>query len=184
MLPFSVWRKVLRIQWVSENSEAVRFLTGAFYLLLALYRCRRFRDFNRLQRLYFKMIDSFAQYGRSEARDTMDRLLEIPWFDQHRQNVYRMISAHKQVVEEISSTNGCPPTPSRQIEMNRHVEEFVRCTKLLMQFDENDEARIRGLVENPENMDALLDAIYRELGEERERTVHQSTGKLVRERQL
>ena len=164
MLPLSTWREVYRIKWVSNNNEAVRFLSDVFYLLMALYRQRRFQEFNRLQRLYFMMIDSFAQYGRAEAKDTMDRLLEIPWFNVHRRYLDRLIAAHHRVITEVSNNvNDRLATPDQQMEMNRHVAEFFYCLKQLTHFDDKDEARIQSLVENEDTLNALLENVYEEL---------------------
>ena len=159
MLPFATWREVFRIPWVRENSEGVRFLSDVFYLLLALYRTRRLRDFHRLQRVYFRMIDSFAQYGRGEAKDTVNRLLAIPWFAAHRRELYRLIAAYNHVVETLPPEEGAVPSPDRQATAGSHVEEFVRAFKDLTHFDEMDEARVQSLIDQPPVMEAMLEQI-------------------------
>jgi hypothetical protein len=163
MVPFKVWRQAFQIPWVRENSDAVRFLSDVFYLLLALYRSRRFHDLNRLQSVYFRMIDSFAQNGRAEAKDTVDRLLAIDWFNQRRRHVYRLILAYNRIVEKAAAGGGAPGTFEKQTEILKHVENFVQAFKAITDFSAEDEARVDGLVEDPEAIDAMLAEIFAEV---------------------
>jgi hypothetical protein len=164
MVPYSVWRQAFRIPWVRENSDAVRFLSDVFYLLLALYRSHRFHDLQRLQSIYFRMIDSFAQNGRAEAKDTVDRLLAVPWFGQRRRDVYRLIVAYNRIVEQVDRGDvGTPGTFESQAKILHHVEEFVRSFKALTDFGAEDEARVDGLVDDPEAMDVMLAEIFAEV---------------------
>ncbi len=163
MLAMSTLREIYRIPWVRQDREAIRHLTGMFLLLMALFRSRRFRDFNRLQRVYFKMVDSLAQYGRDEAKATIDQLLQIAWFMKHRRTVYRLISAYNKVIAHISEDATLPPPADQQVRMNRHVDAYVRCYKELAGFNAKDEARIVDLVEHPETIDARLAQVFGEL---------------------
>jgi len=164
MVPYSVWRQAFRIPWVRENSDAVRFLSDVFYLLLALYRSRRFHDLQRLQSVYFRMIDSFAQYGRSEAKNTVDDLLAVPWFRQRRRDVYRLIISYNRIVRQVGQGDAdTPGTFESQAQGLEYVEDFVRCFKALTDFGAEDEARVDGLVEDPEAMDAMLAEIFAEV---------------------
>jgi len=164
MVPYSVWRQAFRIPWVRENSDAVRFLSDVFYLLLALYRSRRFHDLQRLQSVYFRMIDSFAQYGRSEAKNTVDDLLAVPWFKQRRRDVYRLIIAYNRIARQAGQGDvDAPGTFESQAQGLEYVEDFVRCFKALTDFGDEDEARVDGLVDDPEAMDAMLTEIFAEV---------------------
>lgn len=164
MVPYSVWRQAFRIPWVRENSDAVRFLSDVFYLLLALYRSRRFHDLQRLQSVYFRMVDSFAQYGRSEAKNTVDDLLAVPWFNQRRRHVYRLIVAYNRIVEQADQGDAdTPGTFESQTQVLRYVEDFVRSFKAITDFGAEDEARVDGLAEDPEAMDAMLAEIFAEV---------------------
>jgi len=164
MVPYSVWRQAFRIPWIRQNSDAVRFLSDVFYLLLALYRSRRFHDLQRLQMVYFRMIDSFAQNGRAEAKDTVDRLLAVDWFGQRRRDVYRLILSYNRIVEFAGEGgNAAPGTYENQTKVLHHVEDFVRAFKVLTDFGPEDEARVDGLVEDPEAIDAMLAEIFAEV---------------------
>lgn len=157
MLPFSTWRDLFRIPWIGDNRKAVHFLSDAFYLLLALYRSGRIQDFNCLKRVYFAMIESFAQYGHSEAKDTVERVLEIAWFAEHDRDLYRLISAYRRVLEDIRIQSGPGGTrPEAQRRVNEGIEEFVREFKVLIDFGEKDEARVAYLLDRPELMDASM----------------------------
>ncbi len=164
MVPYSVWRQAFRIPWVRENTDAVRFLSDVFYLLLALYRSRRFHDLQRLQSVYFRMIDSFAQNGRAEAKDTVDLLLAVDWFGQRRRDVYRLIVAYNRIVERGGEGGfETPGTFETQTEILGHIEDFVRAFKAITAFGPEDEARVDGLVEDAEAMDAMLAEIFAEV---------------------
>ncbi len=157
MLPFSTWREVFRIPWMRDNRKAVRFLSDVFYLLIALYRAKRIQDFNCLKQIYFEMIESFAQYGRSEAKDTVDRVLQIAWFAEHRRDLYRLLSAYKRVIDTRQEQEGYAPTqPDVQARFNTDIEEFVTAFKTLIDFGEKDEARVCSLLAQPEIMDESM----------------------------
>lgn len=164
MVPYSVWRQAFRIPWVRENSDAVRFLSDIFYLLLALYRSRRFHDLQRLQSLYFRMIDSFAQFGRAEAKGTVDDLLAVPWFRQRRRDVYRLIVAYNRIIQLSDQGDAdTPGTFESQTRALEYVEDFVRSFKAITDFGAEDEARVDGLVEDPEAIDSMLAEIFAEV---------------------
>jgi len=164
MVPYSVWRQAFRIPWVRENSDAVRFLSDVFYLLLALYRSRRFHDLQRLQSVYFRMVDSFAQNGRAEAKDTVDRLLAIDWFGQRRRHVYRLIVAYNRIVEQAARAEGDTPGPfEAQTKTLGYIDDFVKSFKAITDFGAEDEARVDGLVEDTEAIDAMLAEIFAEV---------------------
>ncbi len=157
MLPFSTWRDVFRISWIRENRKAVRFLSELFYLLIALYRAKRTQDFNCLKQVYFEMIESFAQYGRGEAKGTVDKVLRIAWIAEHRRDLFRLISAYKRVIDGMQvqqRLNGNSPATQREI--NRDIEDFVLAFKALIDFGEADEARVADLLQRPEVMDASM----------------------------
>jgi len=160
MLPFSTWREVYRIPWIRENKMAVRFLSDVFYLLIALYRAGRMQDFNCLKQVYFEMIESFAQYGRNEAKDTVERVLRIAWFTEHRLDLYRLISAYRRVIDDmraqLHSDGNFTATQSR---INGDIGSFIEAFKVLIDFDEADENRIATLLERPEIMDNSMEHI-------------------------
>lgn len=156
MLPFKVWRSVFRIPWLRENARAVRFLSDLFYLLLVLYRARRLHDFNELKCVYFGMIDSFAQYGRSEAKDTIDRVLQISWFRDHKGDVYRMITAYNRVMECMRYEEEHGVANANIDSMNRAMAVFIEAFKALINFDTRDEARVEDLRAQPHVIDYLI----------------------------
>lgn len=157
MLPFSVWRDVFRIPWIRQNNKAVRYLSDVFYLLIALYRAGRIQDFNCLKQVYFEMIESFAQYGHSEAKDTIDNVLRISWFAEHRRDLYRLISSYTRVIDGIQAqppSNSYSPVTQRRI--NGDIEDFVQAFKALIDFGKADEARVTDLLDRPEVMDEFM----------------------------
>ncbi len=157
MLPFSTWRDVFRIPWIRDNRKAVRFLSDLFYLLIALYRAGRIQDFNCLKQVYFQMIESFAQYGRRDAKDTVDSVLRIPWFAEHRRDIYRMISGYRRVLESMQANAGLENAqPDVQRRINGNIDEFVQAFKALIDFSEKDDARVEELLRRPELMDASM----------------------------
>lgn len=160
MLPFATWRQVVRVPFIRENEKAVRFLSDLFYLLIALFRTRRFSDFNRLQYTYFEMIHSFAQHGRLEAKDTVDRFLQIPWFSERRRDLYRLISSYNRAMAVMHGSEGNAIPVKEQLELNRNMEDFVQSFKALIDFDEQDEARVSKLVEDPGRMDEMLEYFF------------------------
>lgn len=163
MLSLSKWRHLLRIPWIRANRSAVHFLSEAFYLLVVLYRERRFREFHALTRVYFGMIESFAQYGRVEARGTVESLLEIPWMLDRRRDLYRLIAAYKQIVRCIKDEQRNGSTPAIAEEMRGAMIVYVAAFKELIGFDESDEAQIAALRSDPRLIDESLAAILASL---------------------
>lgn len=159
MVSFSTWRAFYRIPWLRENRKAVRILREMFYLLVALYRADRLQEFSRLRYLYFKMINSFAQYGRAEAKDTLDQLLRIPWFRENRRDLYRLISSYNRVAQKVIQQEGRYSSISAQRQINQDMEIFFGAFKALVDFDEKDELRVNRLLEDR----ALLDKNLRDL---------------------
>ena len=164
MVSFSTWRAFYRIPWLRENREAVRILRDMFYVLVALYRADKLREFSRLRYLYFKMIDSFAQYGRVGARDTVNQLLEIPWFRENRRDLYRLIAAYNKVVRNVLDTKGQIPSVSAQERINKDMDIFFHALKSLMHFDARDEGRVNKLLQNRKILDEMLDSFHQTLG--------------------
>jgi len=157
MLPFSTWRDLFRIPWMGDNRKAVHFLSDAFYLLIALYRAGRIQDFDCLKRVYFAMIESFAQYGHSEAKDTVERVLQIAWFAEHQRDLYRLIAAYRRGLDGMrAQADSGRVLPETQLRTNKDVEEFVQAFKALIDFGDKDEARVAYLLERPELMDASM----------------------------
>ena len=159
MLPFTVWCNVFRIPWIRENRKAVHFLSDTFYLLLALYREHRLQDFNSLKYIYFSMIDSFAQYGKKEAKDTIDQLLLIPWFHNNRGDVYRMIMAYNQIIDCMLEEKRHGFSFENSDKMNKFISIYIQAFKMVINFDAKDEMRIINLQSQPETMSELLQHI-------------------------
>ena len=164
MVSFSTWRAFYRIPWLRQNREAVRILRDMFYVLVALYRAGKVQEFSRLRYLYFKMIDSFAQYGRMAARDTVDQLLGIPWFRDNRRHLYRLIAAYNRVVRNVLDTENRIPSVSAQERINKDMDIFFHALQALMDFDERDESRVNQLLQNQEFLDEMLDSFHQALG--------------------
>ena len=163
MISFTTWRQVYRIPWLRKNKEAVRILSDMFYLLIALYRTKRMQEFSRLSHLYFKMIDSFAQFGRIEAEDTLNQVLQISWFQENRRDVYRLIAAYKRVIAKMNEDGNDMSSVSSQIEINRDIKVFFLSLKSLIHFDEQDEGRVKKLLERIDIDDTLI-GIHQTLG--------------------
>lgn len=164
MVPASAWQAFYRIPWLRENWRAVRTLREMFYVLMALYRADRLQEFARLRYLFFKMVDSFAQYGRVDAKDTVDRILEVPWFRENRRDVYRLISSYNRVVPKVIQGDAYHPSIAVQAEINSDVEHFFDAFKSLVHFDEKDERRVNRLVQNSEALDQVLEGFHKTLG--------------------
>ena len=160
MLPFTTWREVFRIPWVRRNSQAVRLLSDVFYLLMALYRSRRLQEFSQLRCVYFEMIDSFAQHGRSDAKDTVDELLKISWFQARHRDLYRMIASYNKVIGGMSEEPKDCLSIATQHRINKDAEDFVEALKKLAHFDERDEERVNALVRQPELMELMVREIF------------------------
>ena len=166
MLTFSTWRATAKIPWVRLNLDGFRYLRTMLYLLCALHRARRLRDFIWALKLFFEMAHSFAQYTRDGALGTIESLLEIPWFARHRRDLLRMVTAYSSIVE----STGLRTEPARVVirrfpQVSETIEEFIRHLKVILRFNEDDERRIGELVADPvamEEMMAKLVAIARE----------------------
>jgi hypothetical protein len=153
MLSFSTWRAAARIPWVRENLDGLRYLRSTLYLLLALHRLGRHQDFRWVLKLYFEMAHSLAQYGRSSAKDTVDRLFEIPWFAAHRRALLQVIIAYNRVLRTvvICGDSRCAPEPTRA-----DLESFVASMKEILAFDRSDEERVQGIMATPGALDEMM----------------------------
>ncbi|MCP3870737.1 MAG: hypothetical protein GY703_22120 [Gammaproteobacteria bacterium] len=156
MVSFSTWRAVYRVPWLRDNREAVRILRDMFYLLVALYRAEKFLEFTHLRYLYFKMIHSFAQYGQSDAKDTVNHLLRIPWFRENKQALYRLIASYNRIVGQIFENGEDIPSATAQARINRDMDAFFHAFKSLVHFDDRDEERINKLLKNRQVLDDML----------------------------
>lgn len=159
MLPFGTLRELYRIPLVRDNRDAIRFLNDLFYLLIALYRARRMQEFCWLQSVFFMMTDSFALYGRTEAKDTVDLLLAVPWFQVHRRNFYQSLASYRRAIQMMREIEREGPSFARQQEFNRHAREFVCQFKVLTNYNGVDEARVKNLLEQPVMMDKSIKKI-------------------------
>jgi hypothetical protein len=156
MVSFSTWRAFYRIPLVRKNKEAIGILRDMFYVLIALHREYKLQEFSQLRYLYFKMIDSFAQYGRVEAKDTVDQILKVPWFRDDRRNLYRLLSSYNNVIRNIASNGNRFPSKSTQEQLNKDMDNFFQAYKSLIRFDEMDEKRISKLLENRKLLDEIV----------------------------
>ena len=164
MFPRSTWRAVTRIPLVRDNYGAIRVLNGGFYLLLALYRTRRYRDLERLQKLYFQMIESFAQYGRKETKDTLIQLLAIPWFASRKRQVYELIAIYRHIIETLPAANlDTSLSAKEQTELNLHISAFIKTFKELNGFGPQDEARVQSLAKDPAAMKEMVKGLFESL---------------------
>lgn len=164
MLPFGALRELYRIPLVRDNCEAIHFLSDLFYLLIALYRARRMQEFCWLQNVFFRMADSFALYGRAEAKDTVDLLLGVPWFQAHQRDFYHSLASYRRVIEMMREVEKNGPSFARQQEINRHAKEFVKGFKVLTDYNGRDDARVKVLLEQPAVMDESIKKICEWLG--------------------
>ena len=156
-----------RIPWIRENLEAFRSLSNTFYLLVALFRSRRYRDFYAVLTAFFEMVHSFAQYGRQEAKDTVDRLLRIPWFWERRREVLRLISAYNRVVDKSGLKHVSGPETGPALRRARHaIEDFVQSLKGMAEFSELDEQRIDTLMADPGRLESLVEEFLLSLSPE------------------
>ena len=156
MLPYSTLRDLFRIPWVRDNRAAVHYLNTMFYLLVALYRSRRIQEYLIVRHLYFNMFESFAIYGRSQARDVLEELLAIPWFKQHQGDVYRLMAIFKQLCVILNEAEGSNDDMALQFDINKKVREFITILKVLSNFNHRDEKRIAELMNRPDVMNILV----------------------------
>jgi hypothetical protein len=164
MLSFSTWRAFYRIPLLRDNREAVRILRDMFYVLMALHRAERFKEFSRLRDIYFKMLESFVQYGRSSARDTLDEVLEIPWFRDNQRDMYRLIASFNNVIRNMHEASRRVTDKTLQERITRETFAFLHLYKSLAQYDARDERRVNHLLERKKQLDEMLEYIHRTLG--------------------
>lgn len=158
MLDYFALRQTFRIPWIRDNRKAIHYLSDVFYLLLALFRAGRMRDFLWLQGVYFRMLHAFAQYGRREAKATVREFLAVPWFAERRRDLYRLILAYNRVIRLLPPVEGVPPGPDRALRLRAAVRDYVDAMKSLVGFDEKDEARVRRLLRDPTRLDRCLES--------------------------
>jgi hypothetical protein len=156
MLPYSALRSLFRIPWVRDHREAVHYLNNMFYLFIALYRKKRMQEYYIVRDLFFEMFDSFAIYGRSQAKDALEDMLKIPWFYQHHGDLYRLIAIFKNITVLKHEVESKGNTVALQRETNRNVDEFIKILKAITNFNDRDESRIYDLLSQPGLIDELL----------------------------
>jgi hypothetical protein len=177
MLPYSTLRDFFRIPWVHDNREAVHYLSNMFYLLIALYRSGRKREYYIVRNVFFEMFDSFAIYGRSQARDVLGDLLQIPWFHEHQRDLYRLISIFKHITSLLHDARRNNNAAPLQQETNKNVEEFIVILKALNNFNHRDESRINDLLSRADLLDALMDNLLPDQDSDSTKSEdHESTG--------
>ncbi len=153
MLSYSTWRDAARIPWVRENLDGLKYLRSTLYLLLALHRLGRQQDFQWTLRMFFEMAHSFAQYGGAAAKETIDRLFQIPWFFENRRALLVMIASYNRVRILTLAAEHAEPTNASGWE---DVGVFIASLKETLKFDHVDEARIRAIMHDSEALDAML----------------------------
>ena len=164
MVSFSTGRAFFRIPLLRENRDAVKILRDMFYVLIALHRADKLQEFLRLRYLYFKMLNSFAQYGRLGAKDTVDQILRIPWFRNNRRDLYRLIASYNSVVRKVLRAEKQLPSKSAQVQINKDMDIYFHMYKSLIRFDEKDEDRVNELLENRGSLDEILENLHQTLG--------------------
>ena len=164
MVSYSTWRAFYRIPLIRENREAVRVLNDLYYVLITLHRANRINDFAKLRLVYFKMLHSFAQYGRRDAKDTVDQILQIPWFQEHQRDLYRLIGAYNHIMGMISDERLQPLSGREQKQLSEEMDTFFQTYKSLMRFDAKDDHRIDGLLRNKDDLDEIVANIHRVVG--------------------
>jgi hypothetical protein len=171
MLPYSTLRNLFRIPWIRKNREAAHYLNNMFYLLIALYRKGRMQEYYIVRNLFFEMFDSFSIYGRSQARDAINDMLEIPWFQHHHMELYRLIATFKHITLLLRKEESKGDAAALQRETNKYVEEFIKIFKTVNNFNHRDEARIDDLLSRPDLMNVLMSNLLADLdGEHLEKT--------------
>ena len=164
MVSYSTWRAFYRIPLIRENRDAVRILNDLYYVLVTLHRANRIDDFARLRVVYFKMLHSFAQYGRRDAKDTVDQILQIPWFHDNQRDLYRLIAAYNNVMKLISNERKQPLSGAEQKQVSAEMDIFFQTYKSLMRFDAKDDLRVDGLLQNRGDLDEIVASIHRVVG--------------------
>jgi len=163
MISFTTWRTIYRIPLLRENRQAIRILRDIFYVLIALHRESRLHEFSQLRYVYFRMIDSFAQYGRTDAKITIDQIVEIPWFRDNQRDLYRLLSLYNNVVQNLPVHNNSPLSRDIQEQLNADMDKFFQTYKTLVSFDARDEERINKLLENREILGMITESLCRNL---------------------
>lgn len=153
MLSYSTWRAAARIPWVRDNLDGLRFLRTTLYLLLALHRLGRRQDFQWTLRVFFEMAHTFAQYGRTGARETIDALFAIPWFFDKRRTLLTVIASFNRIRHQAIAPGYFKPTESTDWQ---DVEVFVVSLKEIMRFDAGDERRVRAIMEEPGALEEIM----------------------------
>jgi len=156
MVSFSTWRAFYRIPLIRNNREAVRILRDLFYVLVTLHRANRIQEFFQLREVYFKMLNSFAQYGRVDAKDTVDQILQIPWFSDNQRDLYRLIASYNNVIRKMPGKEAKPYSSVIQKQVNEEMDNFFQIYKSLMRFDERDNNRIHKLLQNRKDLDEVV----------------------------
>ena len=107
------------------------------------------------------MLESFAQYGRAEAEDTLNQLISIPWFSSRKRQVYELIAIYRRITEVLPELeSSAPDSGERQAEFNSQVAKFIAKFKELNEFGPQDEARVRALIEDRDVMDEMVNAFF------------------------
>lgn len=161
MIPFKVLRKIYHVSWTRDNRDAIQLLNKMFYLMIALNRSQRIQDFVIVHRAFFLMIDSFILYRSDEAKELIDRLLEIPWIYERKADLYRSIVAYNRLIAIIKESGPKQPSLPLQREIKKHTASFISAFKQFTNFNEMDEGRIRQLQNNPSIMDNAIRQIIR-----------------------
>lgn len=162
MLDYRTLRRTFQIPWLRDNRAAIHELSDLFYLMLALFRAGRRHDFVFARDVYFRMLASFAQYGRRDARQTVESLLQLPWYRDRERELYRLIAAFNRVIRENSAIDD-PSRPTAAL--GAAVGDYVTAMKALIGFDEQDEARVRRLMASPADLDRGLSLLRSHLAE-------------------
>jgi hypothetical protein len=110
------------------------------------------------------MLNSFAQYGQVDAKDTVDQILQIPWFSDNQRDLYRLIASYNNVIRKMPGKGSQPSSRAAQIQVSREMDTFFQIYKSLMRFDERDDIRINGLLQNREHLDEIVLHIHRIIG--------------------
>ena len=110
------------------------------------------------------MIESFAQYGRGQAKDTLDQLLAVPWFASRKRLVYELITIYGRVIDKLPAVNrGNSLSAEEQRQLNLHIKSFIEKFKELNDFGPQDEARIQILLKDPALMREMVTGLFESL---------------------
>jgi hypothetical protein len=159
MIPFKTLRQIYKIPWMKEHGNAIQLLNKIFYLMIALKRANRNQDFQCLHKIYFLMMDSFILYSRNDAKELVDLLLKIPWFNERKVELYRSMVAFKKLIGCLKNSDSLTSSQQIKLEIQTQTSVFVHAFKLLINFNEKDENRVKELLENPKIMNDALKKI-------------------------